>query len=99
MLKIHDLHAGVDDKDILNGIDLHVKKGEVHAIMGPNGSGKSTLAAVVAGKEDFEVTKGDITLDGEDVTELDPEERAHKGVLSFLSVSRRDSGSDGYQFH
>ncbi len=84
MLKIKNLRAGVEDKDILNGIDLHVSPGEVHAIMGPNGSGKSTLAAVVAGKEEFEVTEGEVLLDGEDISELDPEERAHKGVfLSF----------------
>ncbi|MEL6811211.1 MAG: Fe-S cluster assembly ATPase SufC [Bacteroidota bacterium] len=84
MLHIKDLHASVEDKDILKGINLDVKPGEVHAIMGPNGSGKSTLAAVVAGKEEFEITKGDVELDGEDISELDPEERAHKGVfLSF----------------
>jgi len=84
MLHIKDLHASVDDKDILKGISLEVNSGEVHAIMGPNGSGKSTLAAVIAGKEEFEMTKGDVLLYGEDITELDPEERAHKGVfLSF----------------
>jgi Fe-S cluster assembly ATP-binding protein len=84
MLKINNLHAGVEDKDILNGISLEVKAGEVHAIMGPNGSGKSTLASVIAGKEEFEVTKGNITFEGQDISELDPEERAHKGVfLSF----------------
>lgn len=84
MLQIKNLHAGVDDKNILDGIDLDVKPGEVHAIMGPNGSGKSTLAAVIAGKEEFEITEGDLLLEGEDITELDPEERAHKGVfMSF----------------
>jgi len=84
MLHIKDLHASVDDKDILKGISLDVNKGEVHAIMGPNGSGKSTLAAVIAGKDEFEITKGDVLLNGEDITELDPEERAHRGVfLSF----------------
>ena len=84
MLKINNLHASVEDKPILRGIDLHVKPGEVHAIMGPNGSGKSTLASVVAGKEEYEVTEGSIILDGEDLEELGPEERAHKGVfLSF----------------
>ncbi|WP_111683324.1 Fe-S cluster assembly ATPase SufC [Winogradskyella tangerina] len=84
MLKINNLHASVDDKAILKGINLHVKPGEVHAIMGPNGSGKSTLAAVVAGKEDYEVEEGEILLDGENIDELGPEERAHKGVfLSF----------------
>lgn len=84
MLKITDLHASVDDKEILKGINLEVKAGEVHAIMGPNGSGKSTLAAVIAGKEEFEVTKGTISLNGEDLKDSAPEERAHKGIfLSF----------------
>ena len=84
MLKINNLHAGVEEKDILDGINLEVNPGEVHAIMGPNGSGKSTLASVIAGKEEFEVTEGDLMLDGEDISELDPEERAHKGVfMSF----------------
>lgn len=84
MLKIKDLHAGLEGKDILQGINLEVKPGEVHAIMGPNGSGKSTLASVVAGKEEFDVTRGYITFENEDISELDPEERAHKGIfLSF----------------
>ncbi len=84
MLKIIDLHAGVSDKDILKGINLEVKAGEVHAIMGPNGSGKSTLSSVIAGKEEFEITKGEILFEGEDIEDLDPEERAHKGIfLSF----------------
>ena len=84
MLKITDLHAQVEDKEILRGINLEVKAGEVHAIMGPNGSGKSTLAAVIAGKEEFEVTKGSVELNGEDLEDISPEERAHKGVfLSF----------------
>lgn len=84
MLKITDLHAQVEDKEILKGINLEVKAGEVHAIMGPNGSGKSTLASVIAGKEEFEVTEGSVTLDGEDLEDIAPEERAHKGIfLSF----------------
>lgn len=84
MLKIKDLHAQVEDKAILKGINLEVKAGEVHAIMGPNGAGKSTLSSIIAGKEEYEVTKGDILLDGEDISELEADERAHKGVfLSF----------------
>ncbi len=84
MLSIKNLHAGIEDKDILKGINLEVKAGEVHAIMGPNGSGKSTLSAVIAGNENYEVTEGSVELDGEDLSDLAPEERAHKGVfLSF----------------
>ncbi len=84
MLKINNLHASVEDKEILKGINLEVNAGEVHAIMGPNGSGKSTLASVIAGKEEFEVTKGSVVLEGEDMEDTSPEERAHKGVfLSF----------------
>ncbi|HPE83464.1 MAG: Fe-S cluster assembly ATPase SufC [Aequorivita sp.] len=84
MLKIKDLYAGLEGKDILQGINLEVKAGEVHAIMGPNGSGKSTLASVVAGKEEYEVNRGYITFENQDISELDPEERAHKGIfLSF----------------
>ncbi|MGB5499691.1 MAG: Fe-S cluster assembly ATPase SufC [Maribacter sp.] len=84
MLKIKNLHAGIEGNEILKGINLEVNAGEVHAIMGPNGSGKSTLAAVIAGKEEYEVTQGNVVLDGEDLEDTSPEERAHKGVfLSF----------------
>ena len=84
MLSIKNLHASIEDKEILKGINLEIKAGEIHAIMGPNGSGKSTLAAVVAGNETFEVTDGTVELDGEDLSDFAPEERAHKGVfLSF----------------
>jgi Fe-S cluster assembly ATP-binding protein len=84
MLQIKNLHAGVEETDILKGINLEVKAGEVHAIMGPNGSGKSTLASVIAGKEEFEVTEGTILFENDDIAELAPEERAHKGIfLSF----------------
>ena len=84
MLKIKDLKAGIEDNHILKGINLEVKAGEIHAIMGPNGSGKSTLSSVIAGNEDYEVKGGNITFNGKDLLELDPEERAHNGVfLSF----------------
>ncbi|WPR72203.1 Fe-S cluster assembly ATPase SufC [Flavobacterium sp. NG2] len=84
MLSIKNLHASIGDKEILKGINLEVKAGEVHAIMGPNGAGKSTLSAIIAGNENYEVTDGQVFLDGEDLADLAPEERAHKGVfLSF----------------
>jgi Fe-S cluster assembly ATP-binding protein len=84
MLQIKNLHASVEDKGILKGINLNVNAGEVHAIMGPNGAGKSTLASIIAGNENYEVSEGEILLDGEDISEMAPEERAHKGVfLSF----------------
>ncbi|MCX2763216.1 Fe-S cluster assembly ATPase SufC [Aquimarina muelleri] len=84
MLKITDLHASIEGKEILKGLNLNVKAGEIHAIMGPNGAGKSTLANIIAGKEEYKVTKGKILLETEDIEELAPEERAHKGVfLSF----------------
>ncbi len=81
MLEIKNLHVKASDKEILRGIDLTVKTGEVHSIMGPNGSGKSTLAQVLAGRETYEVTKGEILYDGEDLLELEPEERACKGIF------------------
>ncbi len=81
MLEIKDLHARIDDKDILRGLTLTVPKGEVHAIMGPNGSGKSTLAYILAGKEDYEVTEGEILWNGENLLEMEPDERARAGVF------------------
>lgn len=84
MIKINNLHARVEEKEILKGINLEIKPGEVHAIMGPNGSGKSTLSNVIAGREDYQVTSGTIDFEDEDLLDLDPEERAHKGIfLSF----------------
>lgn len=84
MLHIHNLHASIEGKEILKGINLSVNPGEVHAIMGPNGSGKSTLSSVLVGNPLFEVTRGSVTFEGKDLLELAPEERAHLGIfLSF----------------
>ena len=84
MLQIKNLHASVADKEILKGLNLTINAGEVHAIMGPNGAGKSTLASIVAGNENYDVSQGEIFLEGEEISELKPEERAHIGVfLSF----------------
>src|SRR5688572_15337338 len=81
MLQIQNLHASVEENEILKGINLTVNAGEVHAIMGPNGSGKSTLANIIAGKDDYEITAGSITFDGEDILEMAPEERAANGLF------------------
>ncbi|MEX1138733.1 MAG: Fe-S cluster assembly ATPase SufC [Bacteroidota bacterium] len=81
MLEIRDLHASINGNEILNGINLTVNPGEIHAIMGPNGSGKSTLAQVLAGRDSYEVTQGEVLFEGKDLLELDPEERAREGVF------------------
>lgn len=81
MIKIQNLHAEIDGKQILKGLNLEVKAGEVHAIMGPNGAGKSTLASVLAGKEDYEITEGSVDFDGTDLLEMDTEERAREGLF------------------
>ncbi|MHB1422740.1 MAG: Fe-S cluster assembly ATPase SufC [Gemmataceae bacterium] len=81
MLKIKNLHARVEDKEILRGVNLTVNAGEVHAIMGENGSGKSTLAGVLAGRDAYEVTEGEVRFDGKDLLDLDPEERAREGIF------------------
>jgi Fe-S cluster assembly ATP-binding protein len=81
LLEVKNLHVEVDGKSILNGLELSVGRGSVHAIMGPNGSGKSTLAHVLAGKEDYAVTQGEVLLDGEDILRLPPDERAAKGLF------------------
>ena len=81
LLKIENLHASVDGTEILKGVDLTVNPGEVHAIMGPNGSGKSTLAGVLAGREEYEVTEGRVLYNGQDLLDLEPEERAQEGVF------------------
>lgn len=81
MLEIKNLHANIEDKKILKGLNLSIGKGEVHSIMGPNGSGKSTLASILAGKEDYEITDGDILFNGESILEMSPEERAQEGIF------------------
>jgi Fe-S cluster assembly ATP-binding protein len=81
MLQVKNLHVEIEGKKILNGLDLTVNKGQIHAIMGPNGSGKSTLAYVLAGRDEYEVTEGEILLDGENVLEMEPDERAAKGIF------------------
>ncbi|MHA4741513.1 Fe-S cluster assembly ATPase SufC [Dyadobacter sp. MSC1_007] len=81
MLSINDLRASIEGKEILKGINLEVKPGEVHAIMGPNGSGKSTLASVLAGREEYEVTSGNVIFEGKDILEMAPEERAAEGIF------------------
>src|SRR5262245_30950580 len=81
ILEIKNLHAGVESKQILKGVSLTINAGEVHAIMGPNGSGKSTLAAVLAGRDGYDVTEGQVLYRGQDLLELDPEERAREGVF------------------
>lgn len=84
LLEIKDLHAGIDGREILKGVDLTIRRGEVHAVMGPNGAGKSTLGAVLAGRPDYKVTKGSIMYDGRDLLAMKPEERSWAGIfLSF----------------
>src|SRR5437588_5518957 len=81
LLEVKNLHVEVEGKKILNGLDLSVGKGSVHALMGPNGSGKSTLAHVLAGKENYQITQGEVLLDGEDLLALEPDERAARGLF------------------
>lgn len=100
MLKIENLHASVTDSDevILKGIDLEVNPGEVHAIMGPNGSGKSTLANVLMGKPSYTVTEGDITVDGDSIIEMMPDERAHLGLFLAMQYPSEVPGVRPWQF-
>ena len=92
MLKIKNLHAQVEDKDILKGIDLEIKAGEIHAIMGPNGSGKSTLASVITGKEEYEMTEGNILFENEDLDEVSPEEEHIKEYLCLFNIQLKSQG-------
>ena len=98
LLSIQNLHASVEDTEILRGLSLDVQPGEVHAIMGPNGSGKSTLANVLAGRDDYEVTEGSVTFAGEDLLEMDPEERAREGVFLAFQYPVELPGVSTMQF-
>ena len=98
LLSIKNLHASVEDTEILKGLSLDVKPGEVHAIMGPNGSGKSTLGNVLAGRDDYEVTEGSVTFDGQDLLEMDPEERAREGLFLAFQYPVELPGVSTHQF-
>jgi Fe-S cluster assembly ATP-binding protein len=98
MLEIKNLHANVEGHEILKGIDLTVEAGEVHAIMGPNGSGKSTLASVLAGREEYEITEGSVTYHGQDLLDMDPEERARDGVFLAFQYPVELPGVSTMQF-
>lgn len=98
MLEIRNLHAKVEGNEILKGLDLTIKPGEVHSIMGPNGSGKSTLAQVLAGRDTFEVTEGSITYNGKDLLELDPDERASEGIFLAFQYPVEIPGVSNMQF-
>ena len=98
MLKIENLHAEIDGKEILRGLDLEVKPGEIHAIMGPNGAGKSTLAKVLAGDPAYKVTEGSVVYDGLDFLDLEPEERAHKGLFVSFQYPLEIPGISNFQF-
>jgi Fe-S cluster assembly ATP-binding protein len=98
LLQVKNLHVEIDGKKILDGLDLTVNKGEVHAIMGPNGSGKSTLAHVLAGKAEYEVTEGDVLLEGESILEMQPDERAAKGVFLAFQYPIEIPGVATYEF-
>lgn len=98
MLEIKNLSASIDSKTILNGLNLVIKKGEVHAIMGPNGAGKSTLAKILAGHPAYEVTQGEIWFKGQDLLELEPEERARLGLFMSFQYPLEISGVTNRQF-
>jgi Fe-S cluster assembly ATP-binding protein len=98
LLEVKDLHAGIEGKEILKGLNLQVKKGEVHAIMGPNGSGKSTLSKVLAGHPQYEVTSGEVLFEGKDLLTLEPDERAREGVFMAFQYPVEVPGVSNSQF-
>lgn len=98
LLEIKNLHAGIEDKEILKGLNLAVNKGEVHAIMGPNGSGKSTLSKVLAGHPSYEVTGGEVLFEGKDLLELEPDERAREGIFMAFQYPVEVPGVSNSQF-
>ena len=98
ILKIQDLHVKIKDKEILKGVNLEIGGGEIHAVMGPNGNGKSTLAAVVMGSPFFEITKGKIIYDGEDITTMPTDERARRGIFLGMQYPSEISGVTNMQF-
>src|SRR5438132_3609112 len=98
MLLINDLHVSVNDSEILKGINLQIKPGEVHAIMGPNGSGKSTLANVLAGRSDYQVTDGSVELNNADLLQLEPEERAARGLFLAFQYPTEIPGVNNMYF-
>ncbi len=98
MLLVNDLHAKIEENNILKGLNLEIKAGEVHAIMGPNGSGKSTLSKVIAGHSDYEVTNGDVVFGGESILDLEPEERAQQGIFLGFQYPIEVPGVSNIQF-
>src|SRR3954449_5199237 len=98
LLEVKDLHAGIDGKEILKGLNLQVRKGEVHAIMGPNGSGKSTLSKVLAGHPSYEVLSGEVLYEGKDLLELEPDERARAGLFMAFQYPVEVPGVSNSQF-